>query len=612
MHITPRDFQANALKETLHSFDAGIQRQLIVMATGLGKTYWAAFLHDRVLSDKPMMFVVDRIELAKQTRDSFLKLFPNKKIQVEMGTQYASKDVDVLILSIDTWGRKGSERILKYDPDYFKKIVLDEAHTSPTPRYQRVLNYFGVSDENLKDDRLLVGLTATPNRPDGVGLKKVFDDITCNYDLLWGIKNGWLTEIVWHPIDTGISLDDVKTTKNEFQQKDLSITVDVASRNEQIIKAYHEYSLGKRSVAFCASVQHAYHLAEMFNAYGIRAETISAKTKKQNRKDFIQGFHDGDIKVLCNFGTLTTGFDETELDSILQARPVKSDLLYRQMIGRGLRPSRTALVDIANSKEQRKRAIENSRKPYCKVIDFVDSYNKHDVRSAPQLFGLHDQVEAQGKRMFEDVYEPLKEAQLKHGIDIGDIRSLDEIELRVKQRQRISITSLDIPKDIKKMSKYAWREIGQEKWELTFYKESKCLVVQVNKLDRYDIFEVNLHTGEENQVNTNGFASVQGAINIADQYAEKNFDMTYTKHNERWRKYGVSQKQFDEIIKHFQPEIEQGILEIDESSTYRDTDVPFIFYCMNEDKQLLKRGTAKELLGNYYANLKRKRAKRRS
>lgn len=616
--IKPREYQAKALNETISSFDSGIIRQLIVMATGLGKTFLAAFLHMHLMPDKPMMFIVDRIELAKQTKDSFKTLFPNKKIQIEMGTKYASKDVDVLVLSIDTWGRKGSERILKYDPDYFKKIVVDEAHTSPTPRYNRVLNYFGVGDKNLKQDRLLMGLTATPNRPDGVGLRKVFDDITCNFDLIWGISNGWLTEVVWYPIDTNVDLNKVKTRGKEFDNKDLSVTVDVSSRNEQIVKAYHEYSAGKRSVAFCASVEHAYHLAELFNSYGVRAETISAQTKKSNRKKFIQGFHDGEIDVLTNFGTLTTGFDETELDSILQARPVKSDLLYRQMIGRGLRPSKTALIDLANSRRQRIRAIENSRKPFCKVVDFVDGYNQHDIQNAPQLFGLHDEVEAQGERMFQDVYEPMKEAELKHGIDISDVRNLDEIELRVKERQRINVRSLEVPKDIKKMSKYSWIEIGEEKWELALYHDSVALLVEVNTIDRYDVFAVDLHTGEKTKLHDRGFGSPQGAINIADQYAEKNHGLDekenkkLTRHNERWRKYGVTEKQFKAIKKNFKPEIKRGLLEIDEVSEYRDTEVPFIYYNKGEQKKLLKRGTAKELLGNFFTNMKKKRAKKRT
>lgn len=608
--ITPRDYQDKALNDTVLSFEEGIQRQLLVMSTGLGKTYLAGMMHELILPEKPTLFVVNAIELAKQTVDSYRNLYPDKSIGTEMNTMYAKKNDEIVVLSVDTWGRAGSKRIEKFDPDYFGKIIIDEAHTSPTPRYERVLNYFGVSDKNLKPDRLLVGLTATPNRPDGVGLRKVFDDMTANLDLIWAIQNGWLVEPVWYPVKTDVDISEVATKGGDFDQSDLSIKINVASRNEQIVKAYHQYSAGKRSIVFCGSVKHAYELAEYFKAYKIPCAVISAGTNKSDRKRYMQAWHDGDILVLLNFGTLTTGVDETELDSIIHARPMKSDLLFRQASGRGFRPSKTALVDMCNTRAQRLKAIENSRKPYCKLIDMVDVRQQHDVVGIPQLFGLNDEVEAAGKRMYSDVYEPMKEAETKHGIDISELRSLDEIELKVAERERISIRSLEISPDIKKMSKYAWVAVGKDKYELVMYEDGISLMVRTNTIDRYDLYEIDLETGEEFKKNDHGFASLQGAVNIADQYAEKNFDLKYTKHNERWRKYGITDKQFDQITKIFKPEIKRGLIEIDDTSEYQDTEIPFVYYNANGSRSLMKRGEAKELLGNFYANRKKKRSKR--
>lgn len=610
MKIKARDYQEKALVNTELSFSEGIQRQLIVMSTGLGKTFLAGMMHERILPDKPTLFLVNAIELAKQTVDSYRRLYPNKSIGTEMNTTYAKKSDEIVVVSVDTWGRAGSKRIEKYSPDYFGKIIVDEAHTSPTPRYERVLNYFGVSHTNLKPDRLLLGLTATPNRPDGVGLKKVFDDITANLDLIWSIQNGWLVEPVWYPVKTDIDISSVATKGGDFDNKDLSIQINVATRNELIVKAYHEYSAGKRCVVFCGSVPHAYELAQYFEAYNVPCAVISAGTKKADRKRYIKAFHDGNILVLLNFGTLTTGFDETEIDSIIHARPMKSDLLFRQASGRGFRPSKTALVDMCVSRQHRLKAIENSRKPYCKLIDMVDIRNQHDVVGIPHLFGLRDDVEAAGKRMFSDVYEPMKEAELKHGIDISELRSLDDIQLHVAQRERISIRTLEIKPTIKKMSKYAWAEVGQDKYELVMFDDNVSLITKVNTIDRYDLYEVDLETGQERKMNEHGFGSLQGAINIADQYAEANYNLRYTKHNERWRKYGVSEKQFDQIRKVFKPEIEQGIIQFDDTSEYQDTEVPFIYFKNNGSRTLLKRGSAKELLGNFYTNQKKKRSKR--
>lgn len=610
---TLRDYQAKALDDTEISLSEGINRQLYVMSTGLGKTVVMGGLHERIYPGSPTLFIVDRVELAKQTRDTFRAMYPDVKIGVEMNTSYARKDDDVVVLSVDTWGRAGSNRIEKYHPDYFKKIIVDEAHTSPTDRYNRVLSYFGVSENNLKTDRLLAGCTATPNRPDGVGLNKVFDDMTTNYDLIWGIQNGWLVEPVWYPVKTNIDISEVRNKGNDFDQSDLSLRINVASRNEQIVKAYDTYSRGKRSVVFCSSVEHAYELAEYFNAYNIPAAAISAGTKKNDRKRIIQAFHDGLLKVLCNFGVLITGFDEKELDSIIHARPMKSDLLFRQTNGRGFRPSDYALVDLCVTREQRMRAIENSPKPYCKLIDMVDIRHQHDVIGIPQLFGLNDEVEAAGKRLFKDVYEPLKEAEVKHGIDISELTKIEDIKIAVAERERISILSLEVPKDIKKMSKYSWIPVGKDKYELSLYKDNIALIIRINTIDRYDLYEADLDTGEERKMNEHGFASLQGAVNIGDQYAVREYkgSLTYTKHDERWRKYGVSKKQFDKIRQHFKPEIKKGIIKIDDVSEYKDTEVPFIFFFRNGEKNLLKRGTAKELLGNFYSNMKKKRSRKK-
>jgi superfamily II DNA or RNA helicase len=610
MKIRYRDYQTDDLQQTKLSLQEGINRQLLVWSTGLGKTYFSTGIHKEIYPGEPTLFIVNAIELAKQTRDSFRKAVPGARIGVEMNTSYARPNDEVVVLSVDTWGRAGSKRIKKFDPDYFKKIIVDEAHTSPTDRYKRVLNYFGVSDTNLKQDRMLLGLTATPNRPDGVGLKKVFDDITANRDLIWSIQNGWLVEPVWYPIKTDVDITEVKTKGGDFDRDDLSIRINTASRNELIVKAYHEYSRGKRSVVFCASVAHAYELQQYFEAYGIPSAVISAKTPKSDRQRYIQAYHDGDLDVLLNFGTLTTGFDETEIDSIINARPMKSDLLFRQANGRGFRPSVSAMIDLCITTEQRLRAIANSQKPFCKLIDMVDIRKQHDVVGVPQLFGLHDEVQASGKRLYKDVYEPMKEAERKHGIDISELKSLDEIELKVAERERINITSLKIPTNIKKMSKNAWVDIGKDRYELSLYQDSVSLIVRGNKIERYDLFEVDLNTGIENKMNEHGFASLQGAINVADQYAERNYNTDFIDHKARWRRYGVTEKQFEQIRKCFKPEFKRGLLEIDEAREYEDTEIPHVYIHENGKKVLIKRGEAKELLGNFFTNQKKKRAKR--
>jgi len=346
-----RDYQAEAIEKIHLSWKGDIQRQLIVLATGLGKTVIACFFHGEILPGQRTLFIVDNVELAKQTKRTMHFIYPDVKVGIEMNRFHASLDDDFVILSVDTWGRSKGKRITRFPNDHFTKVIVDEAHVSPTPRYNRVLHYFGVSEKNLHPDRLLLGMTATPERHDGIGLNKVFDDITVNYDLIWGIQNGWLTELVGYPVDTGIDISNVKMKRNgEFQDEDLSVTINVNKRNEQIVKAYADYSEGKRSLCFTSTVKHAYDMVEVYNSYyPNRSAAISAKTPTEERKEYVEAYHNGEIWMLFNYGTLTKGFDETEIDSIIHGRPIGSETLYRQATGRGARPSRNALVDLAMS-----------------------------------------------------------------------------------------------------------------------------------------------------------------------------------------------------------------------------------------------------------------------
>ncbi|MDV7392527.1 hypothetical protein RZS08_14270, partial [Arthrospira platensis SPKY1] len=125
-----------------------------------------------------------------------------------------------------------------------------------------------VGPNNHNPEKLLLGLTATPNRSDGVKLGTLYDDITVNYDLSWGIRNGWLTDIEVFNVKTNIDISSVKTRSGEFAIGDLEQAINKDVRNAQIVKAYQEYSPMEPCVAFCASVEHAYSLAKTFEAAG--------------------------------------------------------------------------------------------------------------------------------------------------------------------------------------------------------------------------------------------------------------------------------------------------------------------------------------------------------
>ena len=607
MFYKPRDFQSHTIENVHKSFyEAGIQRQLIVYATGLGKTILFVYLHAMIMPEEKSLFIVDRQELAFQTKKSIRKMNPEIRVGIEMNTYRATKDDDIVILSVDSFGKEGSKRIMRYPPDHFKKIFVDEAHVSTTKRYERVLNYFGASTDNLIPGNLLVGLTATPNRTDGIKLNKIFDDVTDNKNLFWGIENGWLTDVEIHEEDTGVDISGVKATRSDFDLNELSIALNVNTRNEQIVKAYDQHGNNKRSIVYCAQVAHAYDVAALFRHYGIEARTIAHNTPKAERREIIEAYHNDEIKVLTNFGTLTTGFDDTELGLIIMGRPMKSDLLFQQSLGRGPRPSLTACVDLWRTPEDRRRSIARSTKPYVKIVDLVDNFGSNNVISMASIAGLSNNVKIpDGKKLYKEVVEPLKRAQMEHHIDTSQVRSLDQIELVLRKKTRISMQMVKPVVELKKMTPYAWAKIGTDQYEISVLSHNLALLIKKNLVDRYELIQIDTNTGAETSLNQSGFGSLDGAINVADHYLAEHIDkseLELHKLGKNWRKLGVTEGQM-KMVKYFlRPLIAEGIISVDNTQEYIDTGQPVVY--IHDDfnkatKEPLNRGTLSNLINQY-------------
>ncbi|MFP8488725.1 DEAD/DEAH box helicase [Gracilimonas sp. Q87] len=592
--ITPRDYQQAVVDKSIDSYDRGIRRQLFESATGTGKTYTSTFLVDafrkHVRGKKKAMFLVDEINLAYQARKSFVTANPDWNIGIEMNDHEFSKKDDIVITSIPTIGRKGSRRIKKFDPDEFGMVIVDEAHKSISDSWIRSLNYLQVGPDNFDSDKLLFGMTATPNRPDGKPLNILYDDIIEKFDLRWALQNGWLTDFEFIRVDTDTDISHVKKNRGEFVQRDLNSAVNNPDRNAQIFKAYKEYSDEEPAICFTASVDHAKTLTELFNINGVPSATIEANTPKEKRKQYIADYKAGKIKVLFNYATLTTGFDAPDTTTIILARPIGSQLLYQQILGRGLRPSSDSLVDAFNTSKERALAMQFSQKPYCKVIDFHDVTIDKSACTPSSLFGLHPDMSTEPKKKFyKDVVEVLDDKQKEHQIDVSEIKNLDDIELAVR-RSKSSLSSVtSIPDEIQLHSNKAWSKISDEHYEISFPMEDKILVVTTNQLEQYDLSEYDMKEKETRNLNT--FGSLSGAINNADRFADNNYN-TKMADVEEWMDDGITRKQ-SKILKRF---LSGKGLKIDSKDRYEDTHVPLHYY----SGDLLHKGSATRLISRLF------------
>jgi superfamily II DNA or RNA helicase len=522
-----RDYQQQIIQNTFDAYDRKITSGVIRLFTGGGKSYIATELARqwRERGGKAM-FLVDQIDLAYQAEKTFRRQFPNLNIGVEMSDHHSTGNEDIMICSVQTISKKGSKRIEKFNPDDYSLVLLDETHKALAPSWMRALHYLGVHPENFTDGKLLVGLSATPRRRGGQGLGKLFHDFYGNYDIIYGMREGWLVTPEWVKVKTDFDISKVKLKGDFFDDEELAQIIDNEVRNELIFKAWEQEGRGQ-AIVYCQSVEHAYNVAELFKARGVRAETIEANTDKEERKDWLKAFADNEIEVLTNFGTLSTGIDFPELRMIVFARPIGSDILYEQILGRVLRPSQFAMVDAMPDASTRREAIAASDKPYAKVIDLVDTTGSIRLMNPLTLLGVNDKVQTEDKvKVFEQVYEPLEKAKKQHGINISEITDLKELETIVTRSKGIDIAA---PKatELYALSDLKWFKVDENEFELISVKDNKTLFVNENELGRWELSEYDLRSASGMGRILNSFETLAGALRVADEYAEKFSDFNF-------------------------------------------------------------------------------------
>lgn len=376
-----RSYQHEVICKVEDALKSGVNRQLVVMATGLGKTFTAVKIVEK-LQFKRILWVTHNEELISQSGLAFLKdkfddtfakhveaigfldwvdkhncNFGNHTGTFKMGAIKASVfkiNAEVTMASAQTLYR----RLDKIPFDYFDCIVVDEAHLFLAKTFVQPLEYF--------KPKLLLGLTATPTRMDGLSLSNIFDQITYEYNIGQGIKDGYLCELDGIRVQTNVSLDNVRTTAGELNQKDLADEVNIPRRNQLIVNKYKEYADGRQGIFFCVDIQHACDLADMFVENGISCKPIVGDEEfTPDRVGAIQDFKDRKIQILTNCQILTTGFDEPNVGVIGNASPTKSLTKYMQSVGRGSRLKDKEFVDKFGQN--------------CIILDFVDSSSRHKL-----------------------------------------------------------------------------------------------------------------------------------------------------------------------------------------------------------------------------------------
>ena len=458
-----RPYQEEAIQAVVDNLCAGVRRQLLVLATGLGKTVIAANLPTALKALQPgkLLFIAHRNELLTQAMDKISTWNPTLKVGLEKAESHADPTCDVIVACNASIGRAGSTRMDNFWDD-IGTIVIDEAHHSIGSSYMNILEASGI----LKPEstKLLIGLTATPKRHNRnkkgmtgtlddedeiLSLKSVFDKVTYSFPIRKGIKQGYLAPLHGFRINTKTNLDNVKTTAGDFQVDQLSNAVNTEERNAQVVKAWKDNIHDKQTLCFTVDVQHAKDLADVFLHNGVLAQPIYGDDPKRAEK--LQWFESGKVQVLCNCALLTEGFDSPSVACIVLARPTKSSSLYTQMVGRGTRL--------------------NAGKDNCTVIDVCDNYKRCSLVTLPSLVGLNPDMDLHGQSV-TDAAEKMEELQERYPtVDLSQLTDITKVDAYIES---LDLFAAPYTEEVKEFSKLTWMGCSDGAYVLQI-PESKAL-----------------------------------------------------------------------------------------------------------------------------------------
>lgn len=360
--LKPNSMQERFIANLRKILERGEERALLISATGTGKTYASAFAM-RELGFKRVLFLVHRVTLAKQAKNSFEKVFDKKVTMGLVGAGSYEYEKDYVFATVETLNR--DTHLFQYQPNDFDCIILDEAHHSSNNIYTKVIHYF--------KPKLFLGMTATPDKrednQEGKNIYEIFHyQIGHEIRLQQAMEDNLLCPFHYFGISEIISLDDktlqaAKLTEEEFNQ----LTSDERVRHIIEQSEYYGYS-GERvkRLIFCSRVKECEELSRKFNARGYRTVALSGKDSEEKRQEAFErlAMNEADatqemqpLDYIFSRDILNEGVDIVEVNQVIMLRPTQSPIVFIQQLGRGLRKA--------------------PGKEYVVILDFIGNYNNN-------------------------------------------------------------------------------------------------------------------------------------------------------------------------------------------------------------------------------------------
>ena len=319
-----RPYQQEAKDAIFDQWASGVNKTLLVLPTGCGKTIvFAKVTEDCVRNGDRVLILAHRGELLEQAAEKImqttgLNCAVEKAEQSCLGSWFRITVGSVQSLMRET-------RLARFPENHFDVIIIDEAHHSISDSYQRVLQHF--------PEAKVLGVTATPDRGDMKNLGQVFESLAYEYTLPKAIKEGYLSPIKAVTIPLRVNLTGVGLQSGDFKAGDLGTALDPYL--EQIAAEMGRYCMDKKTVVFLPLVKTSQKFRDILAGHGFRAAEVNGESR--DRAEVLRDFAAGKYDVLCNSMLLTEGWDCPDVDCVVVLRPTKVRSLYCQMVGRGTR-----------------------------------------------------------------------------------------------------------------------------------------------------------------------------------------------------------------------------------------------------------------------------------
>jgi len=343
--IEPNYLQRNVLEALDYYRSKGWKKGIVVLPTGTGKTFLSAF--DTLKTPGRILFIVHRLDILKQSKDAFEKVYPKETLGVLTG-EVKENVTDSKILFASKDSLRNTEILTTFSPNEFDYIIVDEVHHGQAPTYQMVLKYF-------EPNFFMLGLTATPDRMDRKDIFELFDyQKIFEYNLFEAIENGFLVPYTYYGLQDNIDYNTIRHNGVKYNVADLDSKLIIKERNQKILEEYLSKGEGNKALGFCCSIKHADAMAAFFIDNGIPSVSITADSV--NRDTLIKGFRDNLYSVVFTVDLFNEGVDFPDLRVLLFLRPTESKTVFFQQLGRGLR--------LCGGKEN------------VVIIDFIGNYKK--------------------------------------------------------------------------------------------------------------------------------------------------------------------------------------------------------------------------------------------